>query len=85
MFPRDHFPVIQTFSHVLESGNICVPGELGYDLLTQFQPFIENANGVFDHLYAPHQQLSVDESLIGTEKYLPIIDWTSNYTFCMIQ
>jgi hypothetical protein len=76
MFPRDHFPVILTFFHVRESGNVCVPGELGYDLYTQFQPFIENANGVFGRLYAPHQQLIVDESIIGTEKYSPIIDWT---------
>jgi len=59
MFPRDHFPVILTFFHVLKSGNVCVPGELGYDPCTEFQPFIENANDVFGHLYAPHQQLSV--------------------------
>jgi len=85
MFPRDHFSVIMTFFHVLESGNVCVPGELGYNLYTQFEPFIENVNGVFGHLYAPHQQLNVNESLIGTEKYLPIINWTSNYRFCMIQ
>jgi hypothetical protein len=85
MFPRDHFPVILTFFHMLESGNVCVPGELSYDPYTQFQPFIENANGVFGHLCAPNQQLSVDESLIGTEKYLPIVDWSSKYRFCMIQ
>ena len=64
MFPRDHFPVILTFFHVLESGNVCVPRELGYDPYTQFQPFIENANSVFGHLYAPCQQLRVDESLM---------------------
>jgi hypothetical protein len=85
MFPRDCFPVFLTFFHVLESGNVCVPGELRYDPYTQFEPFIENVNGVFGHLYAPDQQVSVDEKLTGTEKYLPIIVWSSNYRFCTIQ
>ena len=29
LFPRDHFPVILTFFHLLESGNVFVCGELG--------------------------------------------------------
>jgi hypothetical protein len=69
MFPKDHSEVVLMFIHILESGNVGVPGELDYDPCTQFQSFVENSNSVFGHHFVPYQQLSVDESLIGTKNH----------------
>lgn len=67
MFPRDCFQVILTFFHMVQNRNLAAPGEHGYDPCAQFQSFVEHASMVFGHHYTPHQQLNVDESLVGTK------------------
>jgi hypothetical protein len=69
MFPRVRFQLILTFFHIVDNKNLAAPGEPDYDPCAKFQPLVDHANTVFRHHYTPHQQLSVDESLVGTKNH----------------
>lgn len=94
MFSRDHFQLILRFFHTVNNSNLPAPGEPGYDPCAKFQPLVNHVSRVFRHHYTPHQQLSVDESLVGTKshtqlmKYLPNNHhhcWGINCGCCVIQ
>jgi hypothetical protein len=74
MFARDRFQLLLRFFHLVNNDVIA---QRPYDPCAKFQPIVDHANILFRHYYTPHEQLSVDESLIGTkshtvlQQYLP--------------
>jgi hypothetical protein len=66
MSSRDYFQLILKFFDMVDNRNHAAPGEPGYDPCAKFQPLVEYVKMVFRHHYMPHQQLSVDESLVST-------------------
>ncbi|KAK3795291.1 hypothetical protein RRG08_065254 [Elysia crispata] len=53
----------------------CQPG---YDPCARFAPLVEVANDKFKYYYKPRQELSVDESLIGTKNKTQLIQCMPN-------
>ncbi|PNF32253.1 hypothetical protein B7P43_G17701 [Cryptotermes secundus] len=73
MFSRNRFQLILKFFHLVDNKNLAGPGQPGYDPCAKFQPLIDHANALFRHHYVPHQQLSVDESLVGTKNHKQLL------------
>ncbi|XP_067141226.1 piggyBac transposable element-derived protein 4-like [Centruroides vittatus] len=77
MFSRTRFYHLLRFFHLVDNSKLSGRGEQGYDPCAKFQPLVDHANRVFRHHYTPHQQICVDESLVGTKnrtslmQYLP--------------
>ncbi|XP_067140739.1 piggyBac transposable element-derived protein 4-like [Centruroides vittatus] len=77
MFPRTRFYHLLRFFHLVDNTKFPGLGESGYDPCAKYQPLVDHANRVFRHHYTPHQEISVDESLVGTKiktsrmQYLP--------------
>ncbi|XP_066992310.2 piggyBac transposable element-derived protein 4-like [Anabrus simplex] len=78
MFSFHRFQHIFRFFHLVDSEKCAPPGELTYDPRIRFQPLPDHANNIFRHHYTPYEELSIDESLVGTKnrtclmQYLPI-------------
>jgi hypothetical protein len=66
------------FLQIVESRILAASGELGYDPCANFQPIVEHVSSVFRHHYAPTQQLSVDESLVGTKNHTQLLQYLWN-------
>ncbi|XP_023241866.1 piggyBac transposable element-derived protein 4-like [Centruroides sculpturatus] len=66
MFSRTRFYHLLRFFHLVDNSKLSGPAEEGYDPCAKFQPLVDHANRVFRHYYTPHQQICVDESLVGT-------------------
>ncbi|XP_017795067.1 PREDICTED: piggyBac transposable element-derived protein 4-like [Habropoda laboriosa] len=77
MFPRDRFLLIIKFFHLVDNTTLAPPGHPDYDPCGKFCFLVDYANKIFREQYTPHQQLSIDESLVGThcqssiKQYLP--------------
>lgn len=77
MFSRTRFESILSFFHLVDNSKLPKPNEQGYDPCQKFQPLEDHCNIMFKHYYTPHQQVSIDETLIGTknqsqlQQYLP--------------
>lgn len=60
------------------------PGHPNYDPCAKFIFIVDHANNVFQRHYVPHEQLCIDESLVGTncqtaiKQYLPNKKNTTN-------
>lgn len=78
MFSRNRFQLILKFFHLVDNKNLAGPGQPGYDPCAKFQPLIDHANALFRHHYVPHQQLSVDESLVGTKNHTQLMQYLPN-------
>ncbi|PNF29783.1 hypothetical protein B7P43_G10690 [Cryptotermes secundus] len=76
MFSRDRFQLILKFFHLVDNKNLAGPRQPGYDPCAKFQPLIDQANSLFH--YVPHQQLSVDESLVGTTNHTQLMQYLPN-------
>lgn len=70
------FPILKFF-HMVNNENIARLGHPDYHPSARFSPIVDHANKIFRHYFQPHQELSIDESLVGTKcnsvmkQYLP--------------
>jgi len=77
MFSRDRFQLLLKFFHLTDNNLLFEPGHPEYDPCARFDMLVKHANDVFRRHYVPNQQLSIDESLVGThchssiKQYLP--------------
>ncbi|XP_049844055.1 piggyBac transposable element-derived protein 4-like [Schistocerca gregaria] len=77
MFSAHQFRHLMKFFHFVDSEKCPAPGHPHYDPCIRYQPSVHHANNIFRHHYTPHEQLSIDESLVCTKchtsllKYLP--------------
>lgn len=78
MFSRNRFQLILKFFHLVDNTNFPRPGEPDYDPCAKVQPIIDHANSVFRHHYIPHQELSIDESLVGTKNHTQLLQYLPN-------
>jgi len=63
---------------MVDNKNLAVPGKPGYDTCAKFRPLVDHANTVFRHYYTTHQQLTVDESLVGTKNHTQLLRYLPN-------
>ena len=54
------------------------PGSPDYDPTARFQLLLDHANRLFRHHYTTHQQLSNDESLVGTKRHTQLLQYLPN-------
>lgn len=78
MFSRIRFETILKFFHMIDTRNLPKPKQPGYDPCARFSPLIDHANRMFRLHYTPNQQLSIDESLIGTKNHTQLIQYLPN-------
>jgi hypothetical protein len=94
---RHCFSHLLRFFHLINGEGLSGPREPNYDPCARYQPLVGPANRVFMHHYTPHQEISVDESLVDIKnktrlmKYLPkklhhhwgIKFWMSVSNYCL--
>jgi hypothetical protein len=78
MFSRNRFQLILKFFHIANTKNHPRPGTPGYDPCANIQPLIDNTNNLFRHHYTPREQLSIDESLVGTKNQTQLMQYLPN-------
>ncbi|XP_023231813.1 piggyBac transposable element-derived protein 4-like [Centruroides sculpturatus] len=67
MFTKHRFSHLLRFFHLVDNSKLPGPRELGYDPSAKYQPLEDHANKVFRQYYIPHQEICVDESMVGTK------------------
>ncbi|XP_043263437.1 piggyBac transposable element-derived protein 4-like [Colletes gigas] len=78
MFSRNRFQLILKFFHLADTKDLPRPGQPGYDPCGKIQPLIDHANTVFRQIYTPHEQMSIDESLVGTKNHTQLLQYLPN-------
>lgn len=78
MFTRERFESILCFFHLVDNSKLPKTNQDGYDATQKFQPLIDHCNRLFRHFYTGHQQLSIDESLIGTKNRTSLLQYLPN-------
>lgn len=77
MFSRERFFLIIKFFHLVDNSTLAPSGHPDYSPCGKFNFFVDYANKIFREQYTPHQQLNINESLVGThcpssiKQYLP--------------
>lgn len=77
MFSRNRFQLLCKFFHTVDNSTLAPRNSPDYDPAAKFEPVVAHANRKFRYYYSPNQQLSIDESLVGTKtrstltQYLP--------------
>ena len=72
---HDRFREILQYIHVIDNTQAPSRSNPNYDKLRKIRPLITALEKNCRELYSPHQQLSVDESIIGTKSRLSFIQY----------
>jgi hypothetical protein len=78
MFAKHRFSHLLCFFHLVSNEGLPGPGEPEYDPCARYQPLVDHADGLFGDHYAPHQEISVDESLVGTQNKTSLMQYFCN-------
>ncbi|KAL9908795.1 piggyBac transposable element-derived protein 4-like [Glossina fuscipes fuscipes] len=78
MFSRNRFQHILKYFHLDDNSLYFPPGHAKYDPSAKFKPLVDHANKVFKLHYKPHIQLSIGESLVGTQCHSRITQYLPN-------
>jgi hypothetical protein len=78
MFSRTRFEFILRFFHLADNSTLAKPGHPDYNPCGKFEPLVNHCNNLFKFHFTPHQNLSVDESLIGTKNRTQILQYMPN-------
>ncbi|XP_068081918.1 piggyBac transposable element-derived protein 4-like [Anabrus simplex] len=78
MFTKHRFSHLLRFFHLVNNEGLPVPGGTGYDPCAKYQPLVDHANRVFRHHYTLHQEISIDESLVGTKNKTSLLQYLPN-------
>jgi hypothetical protein len=77
VFTKHRTSHLLCFFHLVKNEGLPGPEELDCDLCERYQILVNLTNTVFRHHYTPHQEISVNKSLVGTKnrtrlrQYLP--------------
>lgn len=63
--------LILKFFHFVDNSKLTT----SVDPCAKFQPLCDHANRLFRHFYIPYQQLSIDESLVGTKSHTSLMQY----------
>jgi hypothetical protein len=72
------FPLAVLFFHLVNKEGLPGPDEPDCDPCARYQPLVHRACKVFRHHYTPHQEISVDESLVGTKTKTSLMQYLPN-------
>lgn len=78
VFTRARFEQLLSFFHIVNNETLPKVGDPNYDPTQKFKPLMDHCNNIFLHFYTAHQQLSVDESLIGTKCQTQLMQYLPN-------
>lgn len=78
MFTRNRFQLLLAFFHIVDNTKLPKANQPDYDASQKFQPLLEHCNRLFKFFYTAHQQVSVDETLIGTKSQTAITQYLPN-------
>ncbi|XP_023221147.1 piggyBac transposable element-derived protein 4-like [Centruroides sculpturatus] len=78
MFSKHRFCHLLRFFHLVDKSKLPGTGELGYDPCAKYQPLVDHANKVFRQHYTPHQEICVDETLVGTKNRTRLLQHMPN-------
>ena len=70
---HDRFKQILCYFHCADQSGYIPRGEEGYDPLYKVRPIIDILSERFESLYKPNGELSIDESMIGTNCRVPFL------------
>ena len=78
-FPRvmsyNRFTLLLKCFSIMNRRNLVPNGQPGYDPTARFRPLVDHCNQLFKRFYTPKQDLSVDESLIGTKNKTELLQY----------
>ena len=78
VFTKNRFWFLWSSIHLVDNNNCLPRGDPNHDKLFKIRPLIEKLNDNFAECYEPHQQISVDESMVrfkgrsSMKQYLPM-------------
>ena len=75
IMPRNQFRHILRYIHVVVNSKAPVRTALNFDRLWNVRPLLDSLSKQCIEHYVPHQELSVDESMIGTKCRLSFIQY----------
>ncbi|XP_067141752.1 piggyBac transposable element-derived protein 4-like [Centruroides vittatus] len=78
IFSRHRYCQLLRFFHLVDNSKLPGPRELGYNASARYQPLEDHANRMFRYHYIPHQEICVDESLVGTKCHSPNSQYLPN-------
>jgi hypothetical protein len=78
MFTMHHISHLLRFFHLVNNEGLPRHGEPDYDPCARYQPLVDHANKVFKYHYTPHQEFSVDKSLLGTKNKTSLMQYLPN-------
>lgn len=78
MFTRDRFESLLSFFHMVDNSKLPKANSPDYDPCQKFQPLQDHCNRLFNFHYNAHEQLSIDESLIGTKSQTQLMQYLPN-------
>uniref|UniRef100_A0A1B0BVJ0 PiggyBac transposable element-derived protein domain-containing protein n=1 Tax=Glossina palpalis gambiensis TaxID=67801 RepID=A0A1B0BVJ0_9MUSC len=78
MFSRNRFQHILKYFHLDDNSLYFPPGHAKYEPCAKCKSLVDHANKVFKLHYKPHIQLSIDESLVGTQCHSSITQYLPN-------
>ena len=78
-FPRfmsyNRFTLLLKCFSIMNRHNLVPHGQPGYDPTARFKPHVDHCNQLFKRFYTPKQNLSVDESFIGTKNKTKLLQY----------
>ncbi|KAG8287843.1 zinc finger protein [Homalodisca vitripennis] len=78
VFSRDRFENLLSFFHMVDTSKVAKPNEPNYDACARFQPIFDHCNRLFPFYYLCNQQVSIDESMIGTKNQTSLMQYMPN-------
>lgn len=70
--PRDRYLTILRYLHFVNNDNAPDPDDVNRDKLWKIRPFLASLLPRFTAVYAPSQNLSLDETVIKFRQFLPL-------------
>lgn len=67
LFSRNRYQLLLKFLHLVDNRKIAPRNSENYDPTARFKPIVDHLNMTSKRYYTPSQNLSIDESLIGTK------------------
>lgn len=75
MFNRNRFQAILNFFHLVDTSKLPLPRQPNYDPCARFQPLIDHMNQVSKFYFTPSQNISIDESMVGTKAHSQLLQY----------
>ena len=82
MFTRNRFQAILIFFHIVNNESIPPKDDPNYKPNMKIKPIVDHINSLSMYYYTPNQNISIDESLVGSKGRNPIRQYMPNKHHC---